>query len=57
MTVTDRLLRRNRKAHEEFCREIEEFCLHRQIPYFRTGLSVSFDELVLRIFRAGGFLR
>jgi len=57
VTVTDRLLRRYRRAHEDFCRETEEFCLHRQVPYFRTGLSVSFDDLILRIFRAGGFLR
>jgi len=57
VTVTDRLLRRYRLAHEEFCRELEEFCVHRQIPYFRTGIAVPFDELVLRIFRAGGFLR
>lgn len=57
VTVTDRLLRRYRAAHEEFCKEIEEFCLHRQIPCFRAGLSVPFDDLVLRIFRAGGFLR
>jgi uncharacterized protein (DUF58 family) len=57
VTITDRLVRRYREAHAEFCREIEEFCLARQISYLRSGLHVPFDELVLQVFRVGGFLR
>jgi hypothetical protein len=34
-----------------------EFCSARGVPYFRTHTNIPFDELVLRIFRVGGFLR
>ena len=57
VTITDRLIRRYRSAHESFCREMEEFCTGRRIPYFRAPTDVEFDDLVLRIFRTGGFLR
>lgn len=56
VTVTDRLVRRYQEAYEEFRRELEEFCTSRRIPYFQAPVDVPFDDLVLRIFRAGGFL-
>jgi hypothetical protein len=28
-----------------------------QVPYFAADVGVPFDELVLRVFRRGGFLR
>jgi len=57
ITVTDGLLRRYERAYEEFRRELEEFCTARRIPYFQAPVDVPFDELILRIFRRGGFLR
>jgi hypothetical protein len=34
-----------------------DFCTQRAVPFFRTHTGLPFDELVLRIFRSGGFLR
>lgn len=56
ITVTSRLLGRYREAHTAWCAELERFCTARQLSYFRTAVQVPFDELMLRIFRAGGFL-
>lgn len=56
MTLTPRLLARYRQAHEAWCAELEGFCKQRQLSYFRASVQVPFDELMLRVFRAGGFL-
>lgn len=57
ITVTKSVLKRYREAHAALLRELEEFCVERQLSYFRSDVKVPFDELILRIFRAGGFLR
>jgi len=31
--------------------------MSRQVSYFRADVNVPFDELILRVFRRGGFLR
>ena len=46
-----------KREHEKYMNELNQFCTSRAIPYFRTDTKVPFDELVLRIFRQGGFLR
>ncbi len=57
VTVTPRVLERYRQAFEGWCGELETFCKARQVPYFRTSAQQPFEELVLRMFRAGGLLR
>ena len=57
VTVSARLLQKYREAHETFCTELDEFCTKRAMPFFRTHTGRPFDELVLSIFRAGGFLK
>jgi len=57
ITVSRSLLAAYQAEHAKYCAELEAFCTKRAIPYFRTDTSVPFDELVLRIFREGGFLR
>jgi uncharacterized protein (DUF58 family) len=57
VTISARLLEEYRREHERYCAEIEQFCTSRAVPFFRTHTGVPFDELVLRIFRAGGFLK
>ena len=57
VTVTDSLLEDMARAFADYQRSIERFCTSRQVPYFAADVSVSFDELVLRVFRRGGFLR
>lgn len=57
VTVSRSMLEQYRIEHAKYCDELSDFCTARAIPYFRTHTGVSFDELVLRIFRIGGFLR
>lgn len=57
VTVSKSLLEAYKREHEKYCAELEQFCTARAMPFFRTTTAVPFDELVLRIFRAGGFLR
>lgn len=56
VTVSSRVLDRFAAEHRRFLEGAEQFCTARQVPYFRTQTSVPFDDLVLRIFRRGGFV-
>lgn len=57
VTVTPALLKRMSAALEEYRVSIERFCTSRQVPYFSADVDVPFEELVLDLFRRGGFLR
>jgi uncharacterized protein (DUF58 family) len=57
VTVTDALLERMEEAYKGYLADIERFCVKNQVPYFAADVGVPFDELVLRVFRRGGFLR
>ncbi len=57
VTVTDSLLEDMARAFADYQRSIERFCTSRQVPYFAADVAFPFDELVLRVFRRGGFLR
>jgi uncharacterized protein (DUF58 family) len=57
VTVTPKLLERMQQAWGEYRDQVERFCTTRQVPYFAADVDTPFDELVLRVFRRGGFLR
>lgn len=57
VTVTDALLKRMQQAIDEYRHGIERFCTSRQVPYFAADIERPFEELVLGLFRGGGFLR
>jgi uncharacterized protein (DUF58 family) len=57
VTVTPKLLEKFKTAYGEYIEQVQEFCTKKQVPYFQADISVPFDELVLRVFRRGGFLR
>ena len=57
LTVTPAMMREYTRVFEEFCDELKTYCTRRQILYFRSPIQQSFEELVLKIFRAGGFLQ
>lgn len=57
VTITDGLLRKVAEAVTHYQSAIERFCASRTVPYFAANIDVPFDELVLRVFRRGGFLR
>jgi uncharacterized protein (DUF58 family) len=57
VTVTAKVLQRFEQAHGAYLAEIERFAATHQVPYIRADITVPFDELILRVFRRGGFLR
>ena len=57
VTVSRSLLEAYEREHEKYCGELRDFCTGRAVPYFRTHTAIPFDELILTIFRTGGFLR
>jgi uncharacterized protein (DUF58 family) len=57
VTVTAKVLERFSQAHGEYLAGIDRFCATRQVPYVAASVEVPFDELILRVFRRGGFLR
>jgi uncharacterized protein (DUF58 family) len=57
VTVTAKVLERYGQAYAEYLDEVQRFCTTRQVSYFRADVNIPFDELILRVFRRGGFLR
>lgn len=57
VTVTAKVLERFEDAYRNYLEEIDRFCTSKQVPYIRADVSQPFDELILRVFRRGGFLR
>lgn len=57
LTITPQTLARLERAWNDYREGVERFCSGRQVPYFAADVGTSFDELVLHVFRRGGFLR
>jgi uncharacterized protein (DUF58 family) len=57
VTVTAKVLEKYQAAYQAYLEEVQHFCTTRQVSYFRADIDASFDELILRVFRRGGFLR
>ena len=57
VTVTGKVLDRFADAYARYLADVERFCATHQVPYVPASLEVPFDELILRVFRRGGFLR
>jgi hypothetical protein len=57
VTVKAKVLDRFAGAYAWYLADVERFCATHQVPYVAASLAVPFDELILRVFRRGGFLR
>jgi len=57
VTVTAKVLERFEAVYGEYLSDIDKFCSSKQVPYIQADVGVPFDELILRVFRRGGFLR
>jgi hypothetical protein len=57
VTVTKKILERYAQEYDGYLQRVERFCATRQVSYFRADVDIPFDELILRVFRRGGFLR
>ncbi len=57
ITVTSRILKQYRALHTNLSEGLKRLCRKTEVSYFQTPVQVPYDEVVLRIFRAGGFLK
>lgn len=57
VTITPKVIEKMQQAWKSYQEEIERFCVGRHVTYFPADINVPFDELILRVFRRGGFLR
>lgn len=57
VTVTPSLLASYKVEYNRFCTEIESYCSKYQLGYVRTVTDFPFEELVLKVFRQGRFLK
>lgn len=57
VTITAKVLERFAGAYGQYLADIERFCTSKTVPYIQADISTPFDELILRVFRRGGFLR
>ncbi len=57
VTVTAKVLTKFEEVYGGYLKDIEKFCTSRQVPYIQADVTVPFDELILRVFRRGGFLK
>ncbi len=56
VTVTQSVLSDLGRSYDAYRQGIERFCASRQVPYVSASVDEPFDELVLRVFRRGGFV-
>jgi uncharacterized protein (DUF58 family) len=57
VTVTAGVLSGFGEAYARYLTDVGAFCASRQVSYVTASVQVPFDELILRVFRRGGFLR
>jgi uncharacterized protein (DUF58 family) len=57
VTVTAKVLSRFASTHAQYLAQIERYCATHQVPYVAAAVDVPFEEMILRVFRRGGFLR
>jgi uncharacterized protein (DUF58 family) len=56
-TVSTRLLAAHERAYHRWLADVETSCRARQVPLVRAPTDVPFEDLVLRVLRAGGIVR
>jgi len=57
ITVTPSLLAAYQAEYNRFCEQLEAYCWKYQLGYVRTATDFPFEELVLKVFRQGRFLK
>lgn len=57
ITVTPSLLAEYKTEFSHFCEELETYCTKYQLGYIRTATDYPFEDLVLKVFRQGRFLK
>ena len=57
VTITPSLLSAYRAEYNRFCEQLESYCWKYQLGYVRTATDFPFEDLVLKVFRQGRFLK
>jgi len=57
ITITPSLLTAYHAEYNRFCEQLESYCWKYQMGYVRTATDFPFEELVLKVFRQGRFLK
>ncbi len=57
VTVTPGLLTAYRAEYTRFCEQLEQYCSRYQLGYVRTVTDYPFEELILKVFRQGRFIK
>ena len=56
VTINESHLGRYKALFQQYCDDLRRYCVQREIGFIRTSTQLPFDELILRIFRMGGFV-
>ena len=57
ITITPSLLTAYKAEYSKYCEAVEAYCGKYQLGYVRTTTDFPFEELVLKVFRQGRFLK
>ena len=56
VTINENHIKRYQALFKKYCDDIDRYCTQREISLVRTMTKAPFEELILRIFRMGGFV-
>ena len=56
VTINESHIKRYKDLFNKYCDDLDRYCTQREISLVRTMTKTPFDELILRIFRMGGFV-
>ena len=56
VTINESHLKRYKALFQGYCDDLDRYCIQREIGLVRTTTQSPFEELILRIFRMGGFV-
>ena len=56
VTINENHLKRYKALFQTYCDDLDRYCIQREIGLVRTTTQSPFEELILRIFRMGGFV-
>jgi uncharacterized protein (DUF58 family) len=56
VTINENHIKRYKALFNKYCDDLDRYCTQREISLVRTMTKAPFEELILRIFRMGGFV-
>ena len=56
VTINENHIKRYQALFQKYCDDLDRYCRQREISLVRTTTKAPFEELILRIFRMGGFV-